>query len=195
MSKITILMSCATLCACAGQQNMQSLAGHSAAVVNDYRRELKAFADGQTALNADNDRRIQNFAENREMTEARVRQRVLALDVAGDKPALDAFRLFTATSASDVVAQSPLLRPRAARTPAPALVLDTAAIERLTRQLTELRRPPSFWDQVQRAIAFRSELRAAYAASLGQANQATSEADTEGDVAQNTVTGGQGNGQ
>jgi hypothetical protein len=165
--KARVTMMCAVaLAGCAGQERMRQLSGDSAAVLNDYRRELTGFTQRQNALNADNQRRIQQYAENRELSEAYVRQQLLALQVADDKAAQDIYRLLATVGAEDVLAQSPLLRASAASSPAPTISFDPATVERLTRQLNALRRSPSYWDRLQRILAYGNELREAYEKSL-----------------------------
>lgn len=166
----------ALLAGCAGQGELRRLAGDSAALLNDYRREMAAFAERQTTLNADIQRRAQHYAEDRELVEGATRQQLLALDVAGDKPALDAYRLVASVSADDILAQTPLLRSAAPTASAPAVTFDTASVERVTRQLNALRQSPSYWQRVTRIIAYRDELREAYERSLGQASDEASRA-------------------
>jgi len=178
------------LAGCAGQESMRRLAGSSATVLNEYRRELKGFADRQTALNADVDRGVRDFGELQSMRDAAVEQRLFALRVAGDKPALDTYALLTAQSAADLLAQSSLLRPAQPAPASPSIAFDASAAERVTRQLNELRQPRSFWDQLLRGVAYRTELQATYRASLESATRRTEAASEETAQAVVNVTSG-----
>jgi len=168
---------------CAGRQEMRTLAGDSATVLNDYRRELTGFAERQTAMNTDNQRRVQHFSETREMSEGFVRQRLLALEIAGDKGALEAYRLLTSSGAADLIAQSPLLTVPEGPALPPAVKFDASGVEKLTGQLNALRKPPTFWEQVRRVVAYRDELRDAYEATLSEAADVADDAAVAGEVA------------
>jgi hypothetical protein len=184
-----IIVLLAASAGCAGQESMRHLAGTSAGVLNDYRREMKVFADRQTALNGDIDRSVRDFAELQAMREGTVEQGLLALRVAGDKPAVDAYALLTARSAADIVSQNSLLRPAQPAVAAPAITFDASSLERLTRQLNELRRPRSYWEQLLRAVSYRNELQQAYQASLQSASTSTAEAGSQTNETASAVGG------
>ena len=158
---------------------MRHLAGTSATVLNDYRRELKGFAERQTALNGDIERGIQDFGELQLQRDAATEQRLLAVRVAGDKPTLDVYGLLTSRSAADVVSQSSLVRPAQSATPPPVVTFDSSTLERLTRQLNEFHRPRSYWEQLLRTVTFGTDLQQAYRASMGKANANARDADTQ----------------
>lgn len=152
--------------------------------MNDYRREVSAFAERQTALNADTQRRIGYFGESREMSEAYVNQRLLALRVAGEKDTIETYELLAAPNAADIIARSSLLAAPVTPSPPPVVKFDPAGVEKLTRQLNSLRKPPTFWDRVRKTIAYREGLRAAYEKSMAEATAATGDAASQGAIVQ-----------
>lgn len=177
MRLLCIGMVAALLAGCAGQTEMRKVAGDTASIMNDYRSELNAFAERQTAANADSKLRATSLNASRSMSEAYVNQRLLALKVAGDNAALESFGLIAAASAEQVVATSPLLGESAPAANAAVVKFDGSAVQKLTRQLNALRKPPGYWERVRQVVAQSEGLRGALTASHEQALAAADSAD------------------
>jgi hypothetical protein len=161
---------------CAAQRTAGDIAGASASILNDYRSELGRFANRQNALNADNSRRLRELNELSAERDARVRERVLALKLSGDKSALDLYELLSSPPAPDILADSAVLKGlRPSEAPA-RIEADTGKTEAIVKQLKALQKTTPLIERILGLAAYRNQLSAAYRKSL-------SDAETRGEAA------------
>lgn len=185
--KITLLPALLALAttACAGRQEVATLAGKTTAVLNDYRQELTAFARHQTAISQGNERRLSQVTQLREQQQARIDRRLTGWRLDGDKAALEAYAV-----ASEMGADQLLARTEALRTATPvsrevaAVRFDAAQVEAVVKKLKTLEQSPTFWDNVLFSVAYGKDLHAAYKDSVADAADEGSDAAAEATAVQ-----------
>lgn len=158
------------LAGCANNADFRQLSATNAAITNDYRAQLKKFAEGQTAINADNEGRLRNLEVLQAERDTEVAQRTLALEVADDKPSLAIVRLLAAQRAPQVMAESRALKSLQPPPAVQTVAFDAGQVEALTRKLKELSVEPEFWGQLMTGLAYAQELQDEYAKSLETAS-------------------------
>lgn len=174
--------------ACAGRQEVSSLAGKTSAVLNDYRQELTAFARHQTAIAQANERRLSQITQLREQQQARIDRRLTGWRLGRDKEALETFALASETGADQLLARTEALR---AATPVTrevtAVRFDAAQVEATVKKLKTLEQAPTFWDNILFSVAYGKELQAAYQTSVADAAKEGSEAAVEAAAVQTEI--------
>jgi len=165
----------ALLSGCAAQRTAGDIAGASASILNDYRKELGSFADRQNALNADNARRLRDLNELTAERDARIRERILALRLSGDKAALDLYELLAAPPASDILADSSVLKGLRPSEASPKIEANSGKTEAIVKQLKALQKSKPLVARIVGLAQYRDQLSEAYRKSLADA-KAKSEA-------------------
>jgi hypothetical protein len=172
-----LAMAFATLVsACAGRQEVRTLAHQSSSVLGAYNVQMSAFAARQTRLSQENAVRLSNIGHMRGEHEARVQSILLGWDIAGDKDSKALFTLLSRSGAADIVANSEALRSLRPEAQVEAVKYDGAQVGALIKNLKALEKSPSIWDEAVGALAFRQSLREAYRKSLEEAGNETAEA-------------------
>lgn len=179
---ITTIIAIAFLSGCAGEAEMQSVSGQTAAILNDYRSALQEFAASQSRLNATTEARLMRLGQLRETRRAEINARVDSWKLAGDDEALLQVGVISGTSAEEMLANaSPQLPPPGL----PALKYDSAEVDALIRPLIELKKPASAKRRAQQLFAyFVSADEAFHAKDLANATSATGAAEAQ--TAQNS---------
>jgi hypothetical protein len=129
-------------------------------------------------LNTDNERRLHDMEAVQAEAQTETRQRLLALDIAGDSEASTLVKLVTAKRAADVIGESRALAGLAAAPPPEPVTVDVGKIEALTKQLKDLSEKPRRWDQLASGLAFAQALRDAYQATAAETQEKAAEANT-----------------
>ena len=160
----------ALLAGCAGRQEVTVLAGRTSAILNDYRRDMSTFAQEETVLRQDNQRRLRNIAEMGQQHDANVTRVLLGWQLANERDATALYGLATQAQAETIASASEALR-MAQSTPLPveAVRFDSAQVEAVISRLRAVGRPQSFWDRLGGAVGYGRALRDAYHASLQKA--------------------------
>lgn len=175
------LTAASLLAGCAGREEVATLAGQSSAVLNDYKREMSAFARRQTSLSQDNARRIADLGQIRERQQMVIDRRLRGWRLADDKDALAMYADATSEGADQILAASETIRGAGSSPNQIATVkFDAGQIEAVIKQLKALERSPTFWDNIVFAVSYNDQLRAAYKKSL---EDAATDAEDAGDAA------------
>lgn len=154
---------------CAGAMQSQKVAVNSAALLNDYRREVDQFAVGQNALNADIDRRIRALDAITARLRADNDQRIGAISASDDKRASTLIQSFANPPFNDVVAQSRVLEGLEPVAASSSVRFDSSKIQALVRQLNSISQEPKFVERLEGIYSYWTSLREAYEASIAEA--------------------------
>jgi hypothetical protein len=179
--------------ACAGELEMQHVAGQSSAILSTYRTSVRDFAAGQNGLNAANESRLAQLSKMREMRRAEIDARVASWRLGGDDTALNRFAIVGEASAEQVLANT---GPAPGPATVPALTYDSAGVDAIIKQLVELQKPVTTGQRLEDLIAYGGALRDAYRAAIDEAKTDTADAESkttgtaaEEETAQENVVG------
>ena len=174
---VSILAFALCLPGCAGELELQRVAGQSGAVLSTYRGSVRDFAAGQNALNAANESRAVQLGRMRAIRSAEVDARVASWKLGGDAPALRRFAVISETTAEQVLANA---GPAPEPTKVPALAYDSGEIDGIIKQLVELQKPVTTAQRLDDLLAYGSALRDAYRTAI---DKAKSDAEKAGSAA------------
>jgi hypothetical protein len=162
---------------CAAQRTANDVASASASILNDYRRELSAFADRQTSLNRDNQRQIGDIRALSSERDARINERILALKLAGDKTALEMFDHLSKPTGSTIMDSSAALNSLKPVPAATKVEVDTATAAALVKQLKVLQETKPLISRIFGLVEYRQALAETYRKSLEQAEGGAKQAE------------------
>lgn len=176
-AKAFVVVAALPLAGCAGQIEMQKVAGQSATILTTYRNSVREFAAGQTALNAANEQRLDQIRAQMADREGEIANRRDSWELAGNKEALRRFGVVSKVRADDVLAD---MAPRLPTPPPTALSYDSAGTDAVLKQLVSLGKPTTPKQQLQDLVVFGTKLRERYRANLKEANDDAIKATGEG---------------
>lgn len=183
---VSLLIGLMALGACATNPRLARLASSEGAMLNEYQSSMDRFAQQQTALDADSDRRITDLDATRTASESRVAERLSSFNLASDKSATDLYQLLN-RSAVDVLAGSVVIKETQPAPAAAPVSFDPTQVQALVKELTAVSRTPTVWDQIAASLAYAGELRTAYQASIAKATTASAGAKTAAATVQKTT--------
>lgn len=154
------------LTGCAGQVEMQHVAGKSSAILSTYRTSVRDFAAGQNALNAANESRLVQLAKMRDMRRAEIDTRVASWRLGGDDKAVERLAILSEASADEVLANAGL---DASIAVVPALAYDSSGVDAIIKQLVELQKPVSTKQRLENLLTYGEALRDAYKTAIDKA--------------------------
>lgn len=164
------------LAGCAGQKESRLLAGQTAGLLNDYRREVDQFAQHQSTMNADNDARVRTFEDLRTRRQADTDRRIASLKAIKDERALALYQLHSATTLDQIQRDSAALKTLQPVPPSAKAIFDAAPVQALVKQLKAYQETPSIRERISGADDYYEALQTAYAASLETASANTDKA-------------------
>lgn len=166
---------------CAGQPQLRSVSGQSAAIMTTYKSSLRGFAASQTTLNAATEARINRFKAMRQQRAAEIAARVDGWRYGRNEDALRKFEVIGGVGADEMLrAANPQLPPAAL----PALKYDSGETETVIKQLVELQKPPTLRQRLTHLIAFGTALRDKFNEDVSEATQQSGAAGTIANEAQ-----------
>lgn len=164
---------------CAGELEMRGVARQSSAILTDYRTSVRAFAAGQTALNAANESNLDQLARLRDVRQAEISARVSSWKLGADDYALRRFSAISEAGAAEVLANA---APWRDTPPPPDLALDSAQIDAVIKQLVELQRPVSLERRLGDLVDYGTAVRKTYRKGIADAAIATEQAADEAEA-------------
>jgi hypothetical protein len=172
-----------TVAGCAGRTEVTSLANQSSSVLNDYKREMAAFARRQTALSQDNARRISDFRQANERQQMFLGRIIQGWQFVNDKGALAMYSGATQLGAEQILAGSEALHGSSSAVSQVSTVkFDAGQVDGLIKRLKAIEKAPSYWDNVVFALSYNDALRAAYQDSLKKAGDEAEEAESQAET-------------
>ena len=177
--KSSVMVVALMLGGCAAERTANDVASASAAILNDYRRELGAFADRQSALNRDNLREVGDLRELSAEREARIDERMLALKLAGDKTALEMYDHLSKPTGSTILGASAVLKSLQPVPAAAKVEVDTAKAASIIKQLKALQEAKPIISRIFGLVEYRRALAETYRKSLEQAEGEAKKAESE----------------
>jgi hypothetical protein len=188
---LTLTLSVATfLSGCAAETQSRRVAGSSAAMLNDYRREVDRFAAGQTALNADIDRRVRSLNAVTARLRSDNHERIGALRAIDDKHAIILVDQFSGPL-DDSSAGSRVLEDMKPRSPAESVKFDASKVQNVVKQLNNLNERPNLLARIEAIDAYWASLREAYEKSIADAAAQAQQTAPENAEAHEQVLAGQ----
>lgn len=163
--------------ACAGQVEMQRVAGQSSAILSTYRSSVRDFAAGQNALNAANENRLVQLGRMRAMRRAEVDVRTASWRLAGDAEAQRRMAVISEMTADQILANA---GPAPQPAKVPTLTYDSGDVDAIIKQLVELQKSESTAQRLDELLAYGSALREAYGKAI---DDAKGDAEKAGDTA------------
>jgi hypothetical protein len=165
---------------CQTPKAARDLALTQAGVLNAYRTSAQAVAAQRGRLDADTERRLDELGDLRAHNDAYVAQRLTGFTVSGDKAAAEIYATLSARSAADVLGKSASLAALFPPPAAPKVAFDPAEINALVKALRAAGEKPSDRKTLTEAFAYAKDVKAAYEASLTEAEKTAKTAEGAG---------------
>jgi hypothetical protein len=170
---IASLLPLALLAGCAGEVEMRSVSGQTAAILNTYKGALGQFAGAQSALNAATEDRIGRLRRLREARLAEISTRADSWKLADQKHALDQLGVLGASGPDEMLANA---NPQLPTPGLPALKYDSGEVDAVIKPLLELKKPVTPRKRVEQLIAYGTAVRTSFEKSIAEATQSTRDA-------------------
>ncbi len=164
---------------CAGEVEMQSVSGQTAAILSTYKGSLQQFANAQSELNAATEARIGRFRRMREARLTEISARADSWKLAKQEHALRQLEVLGSSGADEMLANA---NPQLAPPGLPALKYESGEVDAVIKRLIELKKPMTARQRAEQLIAYGTAVRTSYnesmtgaAASTGQVAIQTTE--------------------